>query len=1086
MDERSRDEGTDLKGGERVIVRRSGWRRVAVVATLALLGLLFVAILVVWIERRPIATHFIKGELERRGVQGSYRLDRVGFHTQEVSNLVIGDPKHPDLVARYAKIQTRLQLNGSFDVYRIVARGVRLRGRLVHGKVSWGQIDKLMPPPSGKPFALPDFAVDVADSSIALATPFGPVGVALQGSGKLSGGFKGRLAVTSPRLAPGRCAATDIHANVAVAVVARHPRIEGPVALASFTCPASRFFVIAPRFDAKATFNEAFSNVDGSGRLAIGTLTAGSNGLAAFTGDLTYKGALNDVGGRVRVAAQNSRLATIYANRTRFDGAYRLNSKLGRFTMLGGFAADNSTLDPSMLAAVTQPLAAAAGTPIGPVATSISKALSRTAHNFNIGGHITLVSFPGGGAARITDADIKGPNGARASIKGGAGVTYYWPAYAMRIDTSIAMAGGGLPQGRVTLHQQRAGAPLSGVADLAPYTAGGERLALAPIKFGPGPGGSTAFSTVALLDGPFQNGRVRALRLPITGRLGPGGGFAFGTSCAVVSFQYLQMSALQLGPARLPVCPVGPAMVLKRPGGSVIANARINGPVLNGRIGSSPMHLAAANGQITNKQFAFNSIGLRLGQSASPILFDAARLEGSFAGSSLRGTFGGAKATIGNVPLLLSDATGRWTYAGSKLSVDSALTVTDRSPDPRFYPLASKDVHFTLAGDYVRANGSLHHPGTGALVTDLDIEHRLSTGAGHAMLDVPGLTFGPSLQPDDLTRLTEGVVALVNGTIRGQGRIDWAAGGKVTSTGDFSTANLDLAAPFGPVTGMTGTIHFNDLLGLTTPPGQTMAIKSINPGILVENGMIRYQLLPGQLVKIERGEWPFMGGRLILEETVLNFARPTPKRLTFDVVGFDAKQFVDSLGFSGLEITGTFDGVLPMIFDENGGRIVGGRLDSRPPGGELQYSGTRPKAGMAAGLVFDLLRDLKFRSMIVRLDGDLAGEFATRVTIDKISLGTGGGLVGKLVRGAFSKVPLKLNLNINGPFRALIQMAKAFKDPRQAIAPVMPFPIDSPSLDVVVLQSTKSEDQTTTTPTNDIEVSPKPNPEPKPQNPSEK
>ena len=52
--------------------------------------------------------------------------------------------------------------------------------------------------------------LDVADSSIALATPFGPVGIALDGSGRLSGGFKGRLAVASPRLVPGRCAATEV------------------------------------------------------------------------------------------------------------------------------------------------------------------------------------------------------------------------------------------------------------------------------------------------------------------------------------------------------------------------------------------------------------------------------------------------------------------------------------------------------------------------------------------------------------------------------------------------------------------------------------------------------------------------------------------------------------------------------------------------------------------------------------------------------------------------------------------------------------------------------------------------------------
>ena len=116
----------------------------------------------------------------------------------------------------------------------------------------------------------------------------------------------------------------------------------------------------------------------------------------------------------------------------------------------------------------------------------------------------------------------------------------------------------------------------------------------------------------------------------------------------------------------------------------------------------------------------------------------------------------------------------------------------------------------------------------------------------------------------------------------------------MTSTGDFTTANVDLAAPFGPVTGVAGTIHFSDLLGLTTSPAQVINVRSINPGILVENGVIRYQLLPHQLVKVERGEWPFMGGRLILDETVLNFAHSSAKRLTFEVVGLDAHTFVSS------------------------------------------------------------------------------------------------------------------------------------------------------------------------------------------------
>lgn len=1053
------------EGSQAVIrVRRRSWARIATFVGFGLIVVLLLAIAVAWVERRSIATHFLKREFERRGVQASYHLDRVGLRTQQVSNLVIGDPKRPDIVARFALIQMRLKLDGSFEVYRIVARGVRLRGRLVNGKVSWGQIDRLLPPPSKKPFALPEFVLDIADSSIALATPFGPIGLAVQGNGKLSGGFKGRAVIASPRLIPGRCEARNLRANVAVAVVARRPQVEGPVTMDRFACPASNFDVVAPRFETRTSFNEAFTTVDGGGRMAISTLTAGANGLAAFIGDLTYKGSLQRVDGMVQLSAQRSRLATIYADRTRLRGAYHLGLRSGTFAMVGNFGATSAALDPSMIAGVTEPLAAAAKTPVGPIAGNIGSAISRTARSFNVDGTIRLVNFPGGGAVRIDGADIQGPGGARARVSGGTGVTYYWPASALRIDGDIQMGGGGLPSGRVSLRQSAPGAPMSGMAQLAPYTVGGTRLAMAPIRFGPGPGGSTALSTFALLDGPFPDGRVRALRVPITGQIGRGGSFAFGTSCAVISFNYLQMSALQLGPTRLPVCPIGPAIVRKRPGGPVLASARFAGPVLNGRLGSSPLRVAANGGQIVGKQFTFNSPAMRLGRTDSPIVFDAARFTGTFVGAGVRGNFVGAKSTIGNVPLLLSEASGTWLVHNGDLTVNSALTVSDRGdPNPRFYPLKSGNVHFTLAGDYVRAKGALRHPANGALVTDVNIEHRLSSGAGHATLDVPGLTFGPNFQPDEITRLTEGVIALVSGTITGRGRIDWSPNGKVTSTGDFSTANLDLAAPFGPVEGLSGTMHFNDLLGLKTPPGQIMTARSINPGILVENGVIRYQLLPNQLVKIERGEWPFMGGRLILQETVLNFGRPTAKRLTFEIVGLDAKTFVDSLGFKEIAATGTFDGVLPMIFDESGGRIIGGRLDSRQPGGTLSYVGVvnRANLGMLGNLAFDALKELRFRSMIIRLDGDLAGEFATRLAIEQLGLAGKGG-VSKIVQGAFRNVPFRFNITIRGPFRSLIQTAKSYRDPRQQIDTVLPRPLEDVPGIVTEVRREESQQQSQT------------------------
>jgi translocation and assembly module TamB len=241
--------------------------------------------------------------------------------------------------------------------------------------------------------------------------------------------------------------------------------------------------------------------------------------------------------------------------------------------------------------------------------------------------------------------------------------------------------------------------------------------------------------------------------------------------------------------------------------------------------------------------------------------------------------------------------------------------------------------------------------------------------------------------------------------------------------------------------------------------------------------MIHYQLLPNQLVQIERGEWPFMGGRLILRETVLNFGKPSAKRLTFEVVGLDAKVFVDSLGFKEIGATGVFDGVLPMIFDENGGRIVGGRLDSRPPGGTLAYNGVVNKAdlGMMGNIAFNALRDLRFRSMIIRLDGELAGEFATRLTIDGVGLGQTG--TQKIIRSLLKKLPLKMNVTIRGPFRALIATAKAFRDPRTMIGDVLPRPLDEvPGIVTEVRRRDEDQTQTQTPVQEKIDVSTTPPP----------
>jgi translocation and assembly module TamB len=1059
---------------ERVVVHdRTGWHRAWRLTRLGLLVflvLLVIAAAAIWIWRKPIADDYIRDELERRDVTASYTLDRVGFRTQEVSNLVIGDPKNPDLTVRRAIIQLRIKWNGSVEVYRVAARGVRLKGRMVENRVTWGEVDKLLPPPSGKPFRLPDIAVDLKDTTVALATPYGGMGFAVEGEGNLSGGFKGKLAASSPGLTLGACRLDAFRAFVDVGVIARRPQVKGPIGAQGLDCPASNLRLAEPRMEIDSSFSEAFASFDGGGRLTLKSFAAGANGLSGVVSNLTFKGTPKQAVGRIDLAAQQARLDRIVAGRTSFKGRYRLDAGAGAVTAVGDYGSSSVRVDHSLFAA----MAATEGTPLGPIGVAISNAIRRAAGQFDVNGSLRLVNQAGGGAIRIESANGAAPTGARIAVSGGDGITYYWPSNRLRIDGNIALQGGGLPTAKIALSQPRSGAPMSGRADIAPYSAGGAKLTLGTIRFAARPGGWTDVNTVALLDGPFSGGRVTGLRIPISGRFGTGGALRFGERCLDTRFASLTAGSLRLGPTSLPICPDGAAILRKAPGGSLEVNGLSRNLRLRGRLGDSPFGLDAALVRMNQSRFEASALRARMGRSDSPLLINAAHLRGNFTGGAISGTYSGGDALIGKVPIKVSEAAGDWRFRDGDVTVTGGMTVSHLADPPNFYPLRGDDVRLTMADGQIRATGTLKHPASGTKISGITIAHDLSNGSGNAVLDVPGITFGAGLQPEELTRLTEGVIALVNGGLSGQGRIAWNGEGEVTSTGDFTTHDMDLAASFGPITGMSGTIHFTDLLGFETAPGQSLSLGSVNPGILVENGVIRYQLLPDQLVKIERGEWPFMGGQLILQETILNFGRPSPKRLTFEVVGLDAKTFVDSMGFKELSATGTFDGVLPMIFDDEGGRIVGGRLDSREGGGTLAYNGVVNKAdlGMMGSFAFDALRDLRYRSMIIRLDGYLDGEFATRMTI--VGVGLGNTSTQRFIR-SINSIPFNFNVTIKGPFRALIATAKSFRDPTEVIEPALPRPLDEvPGIVVETRRSEEDQQQSQTPVEQEITPTPKP------------
>ncbi|MFC7498356.1 YdbH domain-containing protein [Enterovirga sp. GCM10030262] len=1006
---------------------------------LALLVLLLFAI--IWVQRRQIAADFIDRELAERGVRASYDVKRIGFSRQQLENLVIGDPADPDLTARSVEMRLRHTLLGP-EISLVTARGVRLYGRVVDGKLTFGSIDRLLPPPSGKPFALPDLNVDVADAAIGLTTPLGRIGVGLEGKGNLADGFEGKAAVASSSLSVSGCVVDDPSAYLQVGIDDRRPSIKGPVRADRIDCEDADAELVRPNIILDADFAEDLRDWSGEAALSVARLRLGDKRASGLVGTLGFEGDGNLTRGGVTLAATEAELFGTGIGRATLDGRYAYAARDNQLSLVGDAGGETIVGGGALIQPIVSALSSAGGTPLEPIGDALAGAVGRAARDVNATASIRLVNGRSGGAVRIERLNAISESGARLALGGaGDGLTYYWPQGAARLDGNVELSGGGLPTVRASLNQAGAGAPIRGIAQVAPMKAGNASLRLAPIRFTSGEAGATRVETVALIDGPLNGGRVTGLAVPVSGRFG-GGAFAFGEGCTPVSFRSLDIAGLRLGPTRLPLCPTGRALVWKTPGGGIQGGAEIRAPRLAGQLGGSPISLAADRVALglADPGFTSANVAIRLGGGGSVHRLDLASLSGDFTSTGAVGAFSGGSAKIANVPLLLSGAGGKWSILGGNLTIDGAMTVADEADPARFYPLVTDDFHLTLIDSVVEADAWLTDPETGTRVTKVDITHSLDTGAGNAVLDVPGITFGPDYQPDELTRLTTGVVALVDGTVTGKGEIAWSAEG-VTSTGSFSTTDMDLAATFGPVEGLTTTINFTDLLGLVSAPGQVAEVDLIRTGIDVFDGLVRYQLLPDLRVRVESGRWPFAGGVLILEETILDFSRPAPKTLTFRVVGLDAARFVEIMEFSNIAATGIFDGVVPMIFDESGGRIVGGRLEARPPGGTLSYVGAVSDQDLGAygKLAFDALKSLRYDRFVIELDGSLDGEFLTQIELDGIATNTEplGGIAGAIV-GQLAKIPFEFNISIRGPFRSLIATARSLEDPSLLIQPVLP------------------------------------------------
>ncbi|HEX8215421.1 MAG TPA: hypothetical protein VF582_08125, partial [Allosphingosinicella sp.] len=308
-------------------IRRPRWG--TVITGFVLMVLLLVV--VIWTQRRQLATDYIQGELERRGVHATYRVDRVGFRTQRLRDVVIGNPARPDLTAKFVEVKISWGFRRP-ELGWIKARGVRIFGRVVKGQISLGEVDKLLPPKTGAPFRFPDQNVDVADTAIALDTPAGRLAIALEGRGNLADGFRGEMAARSSRLSLGGCAVGNAVAYARIAMIRRHPNLNGPFRADRILCPKERIDIMQPQMIVQGRVPESFDSWRGNARVQIPAARIAGNALAGVGGRVTFSGNNALTRGAMDLAAGQARVGGFRMGRTTIDGRYAARLDVGEIS----------------------------------------------------------------------------------------------------------------------------------------------------------------------------------------------------------------------------------------------------------------------------------------------------------------------------------------------------------------------------------------------------------------------------------------------------------------------------------------------------------------------------------------------------------------------------------------------------------------------------------------------------------------------------------------------------------------------------------------------------------------------------------
>ncbi len=1009
-------------------------RRKRLRLALVLCVLLVAAGLLAWTAREEIADDLIASELDQLGLEASYDVEEIGADRQVLTNLVIGDTDKPDLTVERVVAQIGYGFAAP-KLGELEVHGARLFGSYTNGKLSFGSLDELLLAENDEPAGLPAIDLNLIDARALIESDLGDIGIKVDGRGKLDDGFIGKIAATSPGFSSQFCVTTSATIYGDLTTNDGAPSFAGPIRLRELQCSEQGVSLASLDLNAEIALASDFASASGEIGVAATEFSGPGAGAEALSGDVQFSWADHMLTARHDLTANRTVTDFGAISDLTADGTLRAREGFGRIEWDAQIDGEGTSIGGDLASHLDSARDASKGTLAAPLLTRLKSGLSRATKDGSFAADLTLRMSPASTSIVIPQGRLRSTSGETVLALS----RFTWASSqnaSGKLSANIATGGADIP--RISGRMERVdGGTLALQLRMEDYTAAGNRFAVPELRVSQSPNGALQIDGAIRATGDLPGGRVENLAVPIIGSWSPRAGLLLGQDCANVRFDSLTLYELTLDKRDVSLCPSQNGALIRYRDEFQI-DGRIAALALGGDISGTPMSATAASVEFSYPGNAqINDLDIAIGNAEEPIRLSAKTLNANF-GETIGGTFGKGEvrfdfaasdpAAIYQIPFELVDLQGGWIYNETLVIDDASFTLQDRLSEARFSPLTARGAQLTLTGNTIIAEADLRHPASDRVVTNAQITHELGTGVGGARLSVAGLRFDEQLQPDDLTILTKGFVTLANGRITGNGRIDWSPN-DLTSSGTFQTDQFDFAAAFGPVKDARAKVEFTDLLALTTAPGQEIELGSINTGIEVQGGKVRYSLVDGQLIKLEDARWPFMGGELIMRPIDLNFAVPEERRYIFEIINLDAGTFISEMEFGNLAASGKFNGSLPIIFDAQGnGRIEGGLLISESPGGNLSYIGdlTYEDLGTISNYAFNMLRSLDYRQMAVTMDGSLTGEIITSIRFDGISQGEGSSQ--NFVTRRLAKLPIRFNVNVRSQFWELSRLLRSTYD----------------------------------------------------------